>query len=518
MSAFSIVNVNDNTALNIKKKSKWKNNKEVLIYEPDIDELDGDLEVLLWRIFTFYTINGNPQSPMFLRAQTFTEFCDEAHIIDEQKVLKQDCTVIYKDIVSKRADDVTGRGTRKAGGYAHGKATLSERARQLQTRHDPEKRFSSIKKMNFSDFLNALSRLGRKIYPGSDEHCLERLLDERVFRFARRRPVRKGLVELKYVQPMYEVFAPSFRLIMQYYGEFRPSIEHEEDHGSAGRRFSNDKSLNTMANALGFDRWLQFCEDFNLRSSMNNTPILTSIELSEIFLSSVKAHIVDHIGRLTFDEFWEAIIRCALVAYREYNVHVILKVKELFVYMCNKIDRSLALSINAKTNRDVTTNSQNGLSGMKDFQFRVTNMWRNDGVPRTYLVQDVPKPKSGRALLKGLKEKRQRKIQLMNEVEFTLNNTSPRDEGGNGNNNNNNNNSGSHHSGSKTDADHREAASPRKSNVLHSMLQSPKKVHDATLPAPWKAAMDPRGGGIYYYNKITKQTSWERPVASNTNL
>ena len=42
---------------------------------------------------------------------------------------------------------------------------------------------------------------------------------------------------------------------------------------------------------------------FNLRSSMNNTPILTSIELSEIFLSSVKAHIVDHIGRLTFDEF-----------------------------------------------------------------------------------------------------------------------------------------------------------------------------------------------------------------------
>ena len=66
-----------------------------------------------------------------------------------------------------------------------------------------------------------------------------------------------------------------------------------------------DNNLNSMANALGFEKWLQFCEDFNLRSSMNNTPILTSIELSEIFLSSVKAHIVDHIGRLTFDEFWE---------------------------------------------------------------------------------------------------------------------------------------------------------------------------------------------------------------------
>ena len=69
---------------------------------------------------------------------------------------------------------------------------------------------------------------------------------------------------------------------------------------------------------------------------------MTSIELSEIFLSSVKAHIVDHIGRLTFDEFWEAIVRCALVAYREYNVHVVLKLKELFVYMCHKINGSLA--------------------------------------------------------------------------------------------------------------------------------------------------------------------------------
>ena len=55
---------------------------------------------------------------------------------------------------------------------------------------------------------------------------------------------------------------------------------------------------------------------------------------------------------------------------------------------------------------------------MKDFQFRVTNMWRNDGVPRTYLVQDVPKPKSGRALLKGLKQKRQQKIRFFDFAQF----------------------------------------------------------------------------------------------------
>ena len=56
---------------------------------------------------------------------------------------------------------------------------------------------------------------------------------------------------------------------------------------------------------------------------------------------------------------------------------------------------------------------------------------------------------------------------------------------------------------SETNVDNR--SSPRKSNVLQSMLQSPKKVHDPLLPAPWKAAIDPRGGGVYYYNKMTKQ-------------
>ena len=155
MSAFStslVTTTHQDNARHTLGSPGYGNKRELILYEPDIDELDGDLEILLWRIFTFYTISGNPQSPMFLRAQTFTEFCGESGIIDGKRVLKQDCTVIYKDIVSKRADDVLGRGTRKAGGYFHGKATLSERARQLQTRHDPEKRFSAIKKMNFLTF------------------------------------------------------------------------------------------------------------------------------------------------------------------------------------------------------------------------------------------------------------------------------------------------------------------------------------------------------------------------------
>ena len=479
---------------------------DVIIYDPDVDELGGEVEVLLWRIFTYYSINGNPQNPMFLRAQTFVEFCLDARLINNTTLLKQDCTVIYKDIVSKRADKVTGRGSRRAGGYAHGKPTLSERARQLQLRHDPEKRHVSIKKMNFSDFTNSLSRISSRIMPHlNPAEAFEKVLDDKIFRFAHRRPVNHNITELDLCNDMFDLFAPSLRLILQYYGEFRPEIENNEDHGATGRRFSLDKDFNSMACAMSFRKWLHFCDDFNLRSSMNNTPILTSIQLSEIFLNSVKAHIVDHIGKLTFEEFWEALVRCALVAYRKHECHVVLKLKELFVYMTNKIENSVSKHINAHGKRDVTTNAANGLAGMKGFQFRVTEMYRRDGVPRTYLIREAPPEKSGRDLLKNIKKKRQDAIYTLNGGVF---NDSPE---------------------LPQPGPIRGAVQQGKGTLLGAMMKSekgsaiaaekhnkqsgsPQKVHDPTLKAPWRAAMDPNGAGIYYYNRETGMTTWERPV------
>jgi hypothetical protein len=38
-------------------------------------------------------------------------------------------------------------------------------------------------------------------------------------------------------------------------------------------------------------------------------------------------------------------------------------------------------------------------------------------------------------------------------------------------------------------------------------------VEEAPLPAGWKEAKDEDSGRIYYYNKKTKQTSWDRPLS-----
>ena len=34
------------------------------------------------------------------------------------------------------------------------------------------------------------------------------------------------------------------------------------------------------------------------------------------------------------------------------------------------------------------------------------------------------------------------------------------------------------------------------------------------IPSWWKEVPDPAGGGVYYWNELTNETSWERPQAA----
>ena len=65
--------------------------------------------------------------------------------------------------------------------------------------------------------------------------------------------------------------------------------------------------------ALGYAEFLKFASDFDL----SNSVILSTLEVGDIYLSSIKAVAPDAtIRKLTFPEFWEALVRCSLVAYR----------------------------------------------------------------------------------------------------------------------------------------------------------------------------------------------------------
>jgi hypothetical protein len=172
-----------------------------------------------------------------------------------------------------------------------------------------------------------------------------------------------------------------------------------------------------MSSNLNFAKWLQFCDDFNLRSSMSNTPILTSVELAEIFLQSINARTIDYLGKLNIEEFWEAIVRCAQVAYRNVDTNMVNKLKELFVNMSHKIDTSISNSVNFTGHRDVSTNGAMIISGMKKFQFALNVLYREDGMPQSYLTRKPKIRLNGRDLLGTLINKQQREKERLQMLE-----------------------------------------------------------------------------------------------------
>ena len=77
-----------------------------------------------------------------------------------------------------------------------------------------------------------------------------------------------------------------------------------------------------------------------------------------IFSNYVENTQIDYLGKLNIEEFWEAIVRCAQVAYRNVDTNMVNKLKELFVNMSHKIDTSISNSVNFTGHRDVSTNGK----------------------------------------------------------------------------------------------------------------------------------------------------------------
>lgn len=89
------------------------------------------------------------------------------------------------------------------------------------------------------------------------------------------------------------------------------------------------KGVNSMREALSYAGFLRFATDFELANSV----ILSTIELGDIFLSSLTPSAPDAtIRKLSFNEFVEALLRCALVAYSKISeVSIIDKVRRAFI-------------------------------------------------------------------------------------------------------------------------------------------------------------------------------------------
>jgi hypothetical protein len=154
-----------------------------------------------------------------------------------------------------------------------------------------------------------------------------------------------------------------------------------------------------MKEALGYAEFLKFAPAFDL----SNNVILSTIELGDIYLSSIKtADPSATMRKLSFPEFWESLVRCALVAYSKIShVTILDKIRGLMLYMWRAINGSVPKAW-ADGRRAGTTNPGDLLAGAMLFNKKFTAAWAADGY-RDYLSPPAAAEEDGQTVLARLK-------------------------------------------------------------------------------------------------------------------
>jgi hypothetical protein len=269
-------------------------------------------------------------------------------------------------------------------------------------------------KMGFPDFLTSLMKLSVKVYPNnakrSTDDAFRRLLLSNVLPYAQRRsPAFPDLSEIDAsdeMQELHMIFSDALEQIFQFY-----ATGSDAAHGTSSR-FSTMTSpsrstrgredaphmgtaSNSMKNALSYPAFLKFAADFDL----SNSVILSTLEIGNVYLSSVRETNPElHVRKLTFDEFWDALIRCSQVAYTKISSSDPAgKLKGLFLYMWRAIKGSVPRAFTQR--RATSTYAGDLISGAMLFNKRFAAMWHDDEY-RDYLRPLDPPEESGRAVLR----------------------------------------------------------------------------------------------------------------------
>jgi|TARA_B100000795_G_C22765940_1_gene425700 hypothetical protein len=250
--------------------------------------------------------------------------------------------------------------------------------------------------MTYNDFLNAFMRLAEKLYHTADtiDDAFQQLLMENVLPLASRRspdPVATHMEDPEVIG-MFEYFDDSLYALYSFYASAADAKRRTNTKTKNSRR-----RVNTMKECLGYNEFLKFAQNFHLSSNV----ILSTLEIGDIYLSSIKATDgQENIRKLTFPEFWEALVRCALIAYSKISdASPGDKVRGLFLYMWRAINDTVPRAMAA--HNSMSTYMGDLISGSMQFTVKFTAMWAKDGY-RDYLSPEVEAREEARDVLNRL--------------------------------------------------------------------------------------------------------------------
>jgi len=186
-------------------------------------------------------------------------------------------------------------------------------------------------KLEYADFLTCLMKLAVQCYPSSksSEDALQQLLMDNILPFAsRRRPVDiSSFLTQSSIEQLYRYYEESLMNLFVYYASASDQKKIRVKTTASGitpktfddislEKSSSEKKkvvTNSQINHIGYADYLRFCGDYGL-SAMG----MTILDLGDIYLSVIgfKGYELSF-RKVNFKEFWQTIVRCALVAFKD---------------------------------------------------------------------------------------------------------------------------------------------------------------------------------------------------------
>ena len=371
------------------------------------------VETELWNIFTYYTLRGDSLDPEHLKTQQFMQFLRDCMIVEPRWTTKHGRRV--RDEPSPEAMEL----------YCGNSMITAAQATVYFTKEVSRLgKGKRTKSLTFDSFLNALMRIAHvEIYPDKPtvDLAFQELLMCNVLPYplASRRAstittdIATLLVDSEMANLRHK-YSPSLQKIFRYYASSKRHAEnrafiHQKAEpysqisprrGGSGKSSRRGRMMtkNSMTAALGYRGFVKFTADFALANS-----ILSIFEIGDIFLTCTGAGAAS-LRKLTFGQFWEALVRCALVAYStEKNPTVTTdipdKLRGLFLYMWREINKAVPRAVMSSSALGVYSGSMT--EGARLFNSRVSSDWAAAGF-RDYLSSATAASYDGRATLQRL--------------------------------------------------------------------------------------------------------------------
>ena len=158
---------------------------------------------------------------------------------------------------------------------------------------------------------------------------------------------------------------------------------------------------------MGYQECMQFASDFNIRnSSSSGSQLLTNIQCGEIFLnylsfnsnpnlfsssSPTQSITLFELNGLAFDKFLQCLLALTAVAYRDYDIDFINKVKALLSHMFQAVscsDHEVTVKMSQQQSH---SDSRNGTlyhslyDSSHSFRCSFRDLWKHDKL-RNYLM------------------------------------------------------------------------------------------------------------------------------------